>query len=298
MNGIKTHLPKIGVLLLCVAVALILTNTRFGVWLLLDAFGGDAGDGDVVDPRLGPIQISEYVTADPAFQLPAAIEQPSGIAFVEDANRFFVATDQAELFVLDNALTTIHSRKVLSRQLLVNRQGSVEAATAIDADRAVVAGESSMLELWRWAADDNWYRDAVLELSGYDGEMEFSGVAYNHDADEYFLATDEEFGVLVLDAAGAVVRTIDLGDGLDLKAGRDLSEFSISGLDYANGRLYVLTETYNTIFVVDPARGIERVIGVEGGGQLAAIAISNGRAFMPVDHNWDEDRPPLFVVDL
>jgi len=88
------------------------------------------------------------------------------------------------------------------------------------------------------------------------------------------------------------------GSGLDIKSGRDLSEYSISGLDYANGRLYVLTETYNTIFVVDPARGVERVVGVEGGGQLAAIAIADGRAYMPVDHNWDEDRPPLFVADL
>ncbi len=298
MNRFKKLIPAISVLALFVVVALTLTNTRFGVWLLLDAFGGDAGDGDIADPRLGPVEIVEFVTADPAFQLPGAIEQPSGISFVEDANRFFVATDQAELFVLDNELATIQSRKVLSRQLLVSRQGSVEAITAINADRVVVAGESPALELWRWAADDNWYRDAVLELSGYDGEMEFSGIAYNYDAEEYFLATDEVFEVFVLDSRGSVIRTMGLGDSLDLKAGRELDELSISGLDYADGRLYILTETYNTIFVVDPAAGVERAIGVEGGGQLAAIAIANGRAYMPVDHNWDEERPPLFVVDL
>ncbi|HEY5622854.1 MAG TPA: hypothetical protein VIV14_03760 [Gammaproteobacteria bacterium] len=281
-----------------VLALLILTNTRFGVWLLLDAFGAGDGTEDIFDPRSAPVEIGEFVTADPAFQLPGAIEQPSGISFIEDANRFMIATDQAELFVLDERLSTVQSRKLLSRQLLVSRQGSVEAVTAIDADRAVVAGESSRLELWRWGADDNWYRDAVLEISGYEGEPEFSGVAYNPDSDEYFLATDEEFEVLVLDSSGAVVRTIDIGAGLFVKVGRDLSEYSISGLDFVDGRLYVLTETYNTILVVHPVGVVERVIGVEGGGQLAALTVADGRAYMAVDHNWNEARPPLFVADL
>ena len=298
VNRLKSHIRTIGVVALVVFVALVLTNTRFGVWLLLDAIP----EGDEVavnaDPRDGPIQLSEYRVAEAAFQLPDSIEQPSGISFVEGVDRFMVATDQAELFVLDSDLSTVRSRTVLSRQLLIARQGSVEATTALDADRAVVAGESSTLELWRWSADGNWYRDAEIELSGFDGEPEFSGVAYNHDADEYFLATDEDFAVLVIEANGAVLRTIDLGDDLDLKAGRDLSEFTISGLDYADGRLYVVTEAFNTIFVVDPTAGVERAIGIEGGGQLSAISIANGRAYMPVDHNWNEERPMLFVADL
>ncbi|MFL2546216.1 MAG: hypothetical protein ACJ0SL_02475 [Candidatus Rariloculaceae bacterium] len=280
----------------CVAV-LLLTNTRFGVWLLLDAFP-DGDEASNADPRSGPILISEFRSAEPASQLPGGIEQPSGISYVEDADRFFVSTDQAELFVLDGALSAFQSSKVLARKPLILRQGSVEAATAISSDSAIVAGEMDSLELWRWAADDSWYRDAIIEISGYDGEIEFAGVAYNPDSDEYYAATDEAFEVLVLDAAGAVLRTIALTEGLDLKAGRALSEYAISGLDYAEGKLYVLTETYNTILVIDSANGIERIVGVEGGGQLAAIAIANGRAYMPVDHNWNEERPPLYVVDL
>jgi hypothetical protein len=40
------------------------------------------------------------------------------------------------------------------------------------------------------------------------------------------------------------------------------------------------------------------VIGIEGGGEISAIAVAGGRAYLPVDHNWNEQRPPLLVVDL
>ena len=64
-----------------VIVGLGLTNTRLGVYFVTDYFGDDESDL-VADPHLGPIELSDYVTAVPAYELPLEIEQPSGISYM------------------------------------------------------------------------------------------------------------------------------------------------------------------------------------------------------------------------
>ncbi|MCY4587124.1 MAG: hypothetical protein OXB98_13900, partial [Bryobacterales bacterium] len=91
-----------GAAIVCVAVAgiaLMLTNSRLGVYILLDHFGDD-DSGIVTDPASGPLELSEFTTAVAAYALPSQIDQPSGMTYLEADRAFAIVTDQAELFVV------------------------------------------------------------------------------------------------------------------------------------------------------------------------------------------------------
>ena len=280
-------------------IALMLTNTRLGVYILLDYFGDD-DSGIVMDPASGPLELSEFKTAVAAYVLPAQIDQPSGMTYLEADRAFAIVTDQAELFVVSEDFTTVRSATALAGGLLVTRQGLMEAAGSIDGQRTAVSGETGRIDVWRKGAEPEFSPEATIELSGFTGEGEFSGIAYNPQSGEYYLSSDETLAVAVFDATGRLLRELTFEDELRgrLKPGRSLSEYELSGLDYADGRLFAVSEAYNTLFIIDPKHGLVRTLGIENGGQISAIAVRDGTAYLPLDHNYVDERPPLLTVTL
>ena len=41
-----------------------------------------------------------------------------------------------------------------------------------------------------------------------------------------------------------------------------------------------------------------RTLGIENGGQISAIAVRDGTAYLPLDHNYVDERPALMAVTL
>ncbi len=286
----------------CAAVAVIvlmLTNSRLGVYILLDYFGDD-DSGIVTNPASGPLELSEFTTAVAAYMLPPQIDQPSGMTYLEADRAFAIVTDQAELYVVSDDFTTVRSATALAGGLLVTRQGLMEAAASIDGRRIAVSGETGRIDVWRKGAAPGFSPEATIELSGFAGEGEFSGIARNPQTGEYYLSSDETLTITVFDATGRLLRELTFEDDLRgrLKPGRSLSEYELSGLDYADGRLFAVSETYNTLFIIDPEHGLVRTLGIENGGQISAIAVRDGTAYLPLDHNYVDERPPLLTVTL
>jgi len=298
----KSRRAVAGAAIACAAVAgvaLMLANSRLGVYILLDYFGDDES-GIVTNPASGPLELAEFRTAVAAYALPPQIDQPSGMTYLEADRAFAVVTDQAELFVVSDDFTTVRSATALAGGLLVTRQGFTEAAASIDGRRIAVSGESGRIDVWRKGAEPGFMPEAAVELSGYAGAGEFSGIAYNSQSGEYYLSSDETLSIAVVDAAGRLLRELTFEDDLRgrLKPGRSLSEYELSGLDYTDGRLFAVSETYNTLFIIDPEQGLVRTLGIENGGQISAIAVRDGTAYLPLDHNYVDERPPLLTVTL
>ena len=299
---IKSRRAVAGAAVACAAVAgtaLMLTNTRLGVYILLDHFGSDES-GLVTDPASGPLELPEFRTAVAAHALPPQIDQPSGLTYLEADRAFAIVTDQAELFVVSEDFTTVRSVAALAGGLLVTRQGMTEAAGSIDGERIAVSGETGRIDIWRKSAEPGFSLQAAVELSGYAGEVEFSGIAHNPQTGEYYLSSDETLTIAVFDATGRLLRELTFEDDLRalLKPGRSLSEYQLSGLDYADGRLFAVSEAYNTLFIINPEHGLARALGIENGGQISAIAVRDGTAYLPLDHNYIDERPPLLTVSL
>ncbi len=285
-----------------VGLALMLTNTSLGAYILLDYLADD-DSGLIADPAAGPLELSEFVTAVEAVPaMPPEIDQPSGMTYLEADRAFAIVTDQAELFVVSDDFTTVRSNTAVLDGLLVTRQGRMEAVVGIDGPRVAVTGEiGDRIDVWRKGAEPGFSLEASIDLSDYagGGELEIQGLAHNPQTGEFYLSSDETLAIAVVDATGRLLRELTFEDDLQgrLKPGRTLSEYRLSGLDYADG-LYAVSEPYNTLFVIDPEHGLLRVLGIENGGPISAIAVRDGTAYLPLDHNWVDPRPPLLAVTL
>ena len=299
----KSRRRVVTVVIAAVLVAgllLMLTNTSLGAYILLDYLTDD-DSGLVADPAAGPLELSEFVTAfEAAPAMPPEIDQPSGITYLEADRAYAIVTDQAELFVVSEDFTTVRSMTLVLDGLLVRRQGVMEAAVDIDAERVAVSGQTGRVDVWRKDAGSGFSLETTIELSGYSGEGEIEGLARNPQTGELYFTFEEKLAIAVVDATGRVLRELTFEDELrgQLKPGRALSEYQLSGLDYADGLLYAVSEPYNTLFVIDPGHGLVRTLGIENGGPISAIAVRNGTAYLPLDHNYVDPRPPLLGVTL
>ena len=288
---------------LVIGILLMLTNTSLGAYILLDYLADD-DSGLVADPRAGPLELSDFVTAVEAVPaMPLEIDQPSGITYLEADRAFAIVTDQAELFVVSDDFTTVRSETAVLDGLLVTRQGRMEAVVGIDGQRVAVTGEiGDRIDIWRKGAGPGFTLETSIDLSSLagGGEVEVEGIAHNPQTGEFYLSSDETLAIAVIDASGRLLRELTFEDELrgQLKPGRALSEYQLSGLDYADGLLYAVSEPYNTLFIVDPEHGLVRALGINNGGPISAIAVRDGTAYLPLDHNYVDPRPPLLAVTL
>ena len=288
---------------LVAGVALMLTNTPLGAYILLDYLADD-DSGLVADPAAGPLELSEFVTAwEAAPAMPTQIDQPSGMTYLAADRAFAIVTDQAELFVVSEDFATVRSATAVLEGLLASRQGRMEAVASIDGQRVAVTGEiGGRIDIWRKGAEPGFTLETSIDLSDYAGgsDVEIEGIARNAQTGEFYLSSDETLAIAVVDATGRPLRQLTFEDDLrrQLKPGRALSEYRLSGLDYADGLLYAVSEPYNTLFIIDPEHGLVRTLGIKNGGPISAIAVRDGTAYLPLDHNYVDPRPPLLAVTL
>ncbi|MEM1209536.1 MAG: hypothetical protein AAGI54_09730 [Planctomycetota bacterium] len=286
----KKRLIIAGVLALAVVLAsgaYFVLNTRLGVHFALDVLGGGDPPPDH-DPQAGPLVLTGTLAPVQTIELPAHIQQPSGIQHRGD--RVYLSTDQTELFVGDVALSSWSDKTDLVGGPLLLKQGSLEAIEFAD-DTVFAIGEFGVIRAWV-RVGDGWERVDDVALPAGIAEMEFSGIT---QFDGRRFATSEERPVLV-DLDTGTVHELDGGDRL--KPGADLGALQLSGLANENGDLYLLTETHSSILVVDPADySVEAVWGITPGA-VADLAVRDGKAYVVVDHNYLDEKPPVYVYEL
>ena len=274
--------------LLALAITHTAINTRLGAHIILDVLGGGEGQAPDHDPATGPLVLTRTLKPLNEITLPQAIEQPSGIQHRGDT--VYISTDQTELFVLDADFKNRGEPAVLLPGPLLFKQGSLEAIEYQD-NKLYAIGEFGALRVWEntgntWQAID----DAALPASIAEGE--FSGITM---FDGKRLATSEENPVIV-DLDTGETHSLDFGD--HLKPDADPADLQFSGLAQENSNLYILTETHSSILVVDPSDyTVTAVFGITP-APVADLAVRDRKAYVVVDHNYNEPRPPVYVYDL
>ncbi|MEM8783819.1 MAG: hypothetical protein AAGE65_13320, partial [Planctomycetota bacterium] len=137
-----------------------------------------------------------------------------------------------------------------------------------------------------------WARVADVALPAGVAGLEFSGMT---DAPGGRFATAEDrSGLIRLDDGTEHA----LGWGGFVKEGAEVGGLAFSGVAYAEGRFYVLSETYTCVVVVDAVTfAVEAVFGLEPSA-AADLSVDGGLAYVVIDHNYDEPVPPVAVYDL
>ena len=285
---------RVGRAILCtgIAAALIalLLFTRFGVFIVFDVLGDLTGSDDLdTEPAAGPLVLDRMLYHTDAITLPGELEQPSGIDIT--AMQIFVSTDQAELFELSRSGRLENQTDLLGGPLLL-KQGTLESIVFVQDDEPEVwgIGELGVLARWRWTRA-GWTRiddlplPAGLQASEFTGLTRLDGVLY---------ATTETLGVVNL-STGEMLE-VRLGDRL--KPGRAASEVMLSGLAHDGSLLYLVTENHASLIAVEPETGeVVEIIGIDA-GEASDVVMQGGVAYVTVDHNLFDARPPLFVYEI
>ncbi|MXW02353.1 MAG: hypothetical protein F4X59_12020 [Holophagales bacterium] len=271
-----------------VGLLLVLTTTRFGIFIVFDVLGDVGSDNLPTDPTAGPLVLSGALRAKERIPLPESLEQASGLHV--DGQHIYVSTDQAELFTLSH--TGVEARPV-SRLLggpLILRQGRLEGI-AVDRNRLLGIGELGALRSWRYD-EERWQPGESTALPDGLENLEFTGITrFGTD----LLATADD-GLDIWNLGTGDRHQLDLGSYL--RPGRSADGLLVSGITADASSVYLVTENYASILRVDPI--VWRVLDVWGidAGESSDIAVLDGSAYVTVDHNYFDPRPPLLVYEL
>ncbi len=271
-----------------VGLLLILTTTRFGIFIVFDVLGDVGSDNLPTDPTEGPLVLSGVLRAKERIPLPESLEQASGLHV--DGQHIYVSTDQAELFTLSHAGVEARPTSRLLGGLLILRQGRLEGI-AVDRNRLLGIGELGALRSWRYD-EERWQPSESTALPDGLQNLEFTGIT--------------RFGTDLLATADDGLAIWNLGTGdrhepnvdAHLRPGRSADELLVSGIAADASSVYLVTENYASILRVDPiARRVMDVWGIDA-GESSDIAVLDGSAYVTVDHNYFDPRPPLLVYEL
>ncbi len=271
-----------------VAVFLLLTTTRFGIFLVFDVLGDVGSDNLPSDPTEGPLVLSGFLSAQQSIPLPGSLEQGSGLHV--DRQRIYVSTDQAELFTLSHTGVEAAPVSRLLGGLLIMRQGRLEGIT-VQGGRLLGIGELGEIATWR-SEDGKWTSTEAIALPDGLDDLEFTGLTWFGDD---LLGTVDD---------GLAIWNLRSGDrhepeiGAHLRPGRTADGLVVSGISADASSLYLITESYSSILRVDPvAWRVTDVWGIDA-GEPSDIAVLDGLAYVTGDHNYFDPRPPLLVYAL
>ena len=271
-----------------VAVFLVLTTTRFGIFIVFDVLGDVGSDNLPSDPTEGPLVLSGLLNAQERIALPNSLEQGSGLHV--DRQHIYVSTDQAELFTLSHAGVEAAPVTRLLGGLLIMRQGRLEAI-AVRGERLLGIGELEEIAAWR-SEDGRWTSTEAIALPDGLDDLEFTGLTWFGDD---LLGTVDD---------GLTIWNLRSGDRHDpeiaahLRSGRTADGLVVSGIAADASAVYLITENYASILRVDPVGWrVTDVWGIDA-GEPSDIAVLDGLAYVTGDHNYFDPRPPLLVYAL
>lgn len=271
-----------------VAVFLVLTTTRFGIFIVFDVLGDVGSDNLPSDPTEGPLVLSGFLSAQQRIALPDSLEQGSGLHV--DRQHIYVSTDQAELFTLSHAGSEAGPVNRLIGGLLIMRQGRLEGI-AVQGERLLGIGELGEIAAWR-REDGRWRSTEAVTLPDGLDDLEFTGLTRFRDD---LLGTVDD-GLAIWNLGTGERRQPELG--AHLRPGRTADGLVVSGISADASSLYLITENYSSILRVDPvAWRVTDVWGIDA-GEPSDIAVLDGLAYVTGDHNYFDPRPPLLVYAL
>ncbi|BBM88569.1 hypothetical protein COTS27_00250 [Spirochaetota bacterium] len=95
------------------------------------------------------------------------------------------------------------------------------------------------------------------------------------------------------------IRTLTLAPSIkkELKPGRDLDEYTISGMFYYNDSLFIMSEAYSTVFIANPNTAvITGVIAIENADEISGMAIKKNRLYLIGDA--EDYIPTVYIYEV
>ncbi|MEM9546823.1 MAG: hypothetical protein AAGA77_12665 [Bacteroidota bacterium] len=283
---ISKKILSVAVIAFCISVLYFFMFTPYGVHTFGETlFGGDKKKQ--FESSNHPSKLNGIKSISKSVHLPKKVKQPSGIDFNQEKNSFFIVTDQAEIVELSEDLVEVNSFVTMSKKPLIFRQGTVESVDFYQ-NKLFVGGDLGIIEIWEKQSHE-WIKTGAIQSKQKNAAyMEAEALAINPSTENLYLGKDHT--IAIVDQEGNLVSEFDLQ--VSTKDNRSVSEYAISGMDFYDGQLYVLTEYHSAILSVNPFNGeVDSIFALEGITEGAGLCVRENSFIVVVDHELNEVSP-------
>lgn len=236
---------------------------------------------------------SKTVMIEQEIELLSEINAPSGIAYDDEHERFLLITDDFHFFVLNAGLNEVLFESRFQDGL------EKEGITYLGDHQAVILAEDGTLVFMADRGDNNWVEQ---KRTSFTPSGTLGSAAY--DALNQHIYTANKTGqklIYKLDRQGNLIEHFPLHLAEQITANRafDLTiDYTIAGMTYHNGHLYLFSEAYSTIFKLDVvSKDVTELFGVQDMLESSGITAKDKHTFYVIgDAELYLPRPSIYLV--
>jgi len=228
----------------------------------------------------------------------------AGISWDYDNDRFFVSTDQPhELFSNGIASFYIFNKsfeKVLYSMDL-KTDGDLEGITYIGNNELAIISEVGTLYFLK-EKDQQWELTKTISLPKGDIQYKLASLAY--DSKNKYLYTAQKEGkkiIYKMNRDGKLLDsfTLKVQNVTENKKTSINDDYTISGMTFKKGHLYVFSEAYSTIFKYNPnTKHVDNIYGISNIHESSGITIKKGSMYLVGDFESYLPKPSFYEVAL
>ncbi|MGB1251466.1 MAG: hypothetical protein ACPG8W_12675 [Candidatus Promineifilaceae bacterium] len=233
--------------------------------------------------RNAPIE-STIISINKRQPMPVAVGLAAGIAYDSDNDLFFISTDQpqtlrnipeAQVHVLNSDLDTVEATTLLTTD------GDLEGIAYIGNSTAVAISEIGTLIYLQYDGAGGLVEQRRVTALDDTATHKLGSLAADPVGEHLYSAEKEGTKTIYqFDYAGNLLNSFELTIPDSFASSRAYSldtDYTIAGMTYADGFLYIFSEAYSTIFKFDLAsQQVTEVIGVESLPEVAGITAKGG----------------------
>ena len=245
----------------------------------------------------GPIEPELALEVNNTFQLPSAVNQPSGLS-KEQSGNWFVVTDQAEVFELSDDFSLISEQKLVFPDQACN-QGCTEAIVAAQDGIYVLTDFGKVVFFQQDANGFVATQEFLIDFRDDNNQqLSFAGLGYDNDNAQFYMVgssnnDDQTDYLLELDRDFNILNRNVITYPEDTQA--TIETFDAAGVTFYQNALFVVSEQYTQVLELDLQGRILRALDIDPNDiEIPSdLAVTASGIFVTGDHEVDEATPPV-----
>jgi uncharacterized protein YjiK len=249
---------------------------------------------------------SKIISLNRQLPLLEEIQLAAGITYDVDNDRFFISTDEPHTLIPEhNAYVYVLNGNLdkITATIKLKTDGDLEGITFIGNNTVVVASEAGVLIYLRDEGGNNFVEQKRISIFNDRQSHKLGSLTYDADNQHLYTAEKENKKIIYkLSRDGNLIDSFELVLGEHIKEKRAFSlddDYTIAGMAYTEGSLYLFSEAFATIFKLGiKIRKVEEVIGVDQLPEAAGITIKGNQFYFVGDFEDYLPAPQIHIASI
>lgn len=247
-------------------------------------------------PSSAPVHLIN-MTSGQSKALTTQIKNPAGISYLYDSDTFLISTDNRVVAEITSDFATVLSSMTVST--MPQKIGDTEGVTYLGNGEAAVIGENGVVVILK-RAEGNWIEMDRFPISVFKAGTQLGSAAFDPGTRTLFSAQKKGGKVLYkidIDSRHAEVIPMKLDTKFQEKKNRTWKEFYVAGLQFYEGKLYGVSESFSSVLTITTSGFVENITGVANINESSGITVRDGVFILVGDAENYLPIPPIYIID-